>query len=678
MLPGLHLYRFRHAHLQRYARRKRLTAGSITVTVTADDGNGGNVTDDIHYRHQSPEPVAVGTIAAVTLTLGESPETIDVASNFNDPESGVLTYTVSSNALDVAIAGVSGSIVTVTAVGAGSVTITVTARDPAGLSATQSIEVTVRRRPTAIGTIAAVTLTVGDSAVTRDVATNFNDPESGVLTYTVSSDTPSVATVGVSGSIVTVTAVGAGSATITVTAGNPFGLSATQSIAVTVAANQAPTAVGTIVAVTLTVGDSAVTRDVATNFNDPESGVLTYTVSSDTPSVATVGVSGSVVTVTPVGAGSATITVTAHDSVGLIATQDIAVTVLAPGVDLIVSAISVNDDTLTTGDSFTLRATVRNQGTDESSTTTLRYYLSTDSTISTADSEVATDSVSAIAPSATSAESTSLTAPSTPGTSYYGACVDSVSNESGTTNNCSAAVMVTVTAPDLIVSEVSSSVFVSITLGESFTLSATVHNQGNIESSQTTLRYYRSTDSTISTTDSEIATDSVSAIAPSATSAESTSLTEPNTGFYYYGACVDSVSNESDTTNNCSTNNESVSILGSDLMISFISVNDDTLTPTAAFILRATVRNIDFVLSSQTTLRYYRSSDSIISTTDTQVGTDAVSTLRFFSTSAESISLTAPSSPGTYYYGACVDFVSFESERSNNCSTGVPVTVERQ
>ena len=36
--------------------------------------------------------------------------------------------------------------------------------------------------------------------------------------------------------------------------------------------------------------------------------------------------------------------------------------------------------------------------------------------------------------------------------------------------------------------------------------------------------------------------------------------------------------------------------------------------------------------------------------------------------------LTAPSSPGTYYYGACVDAVPNESDTTNNCSS-LPVTV---
>ena len=158
--------------------------------------------------------------------------------------------------------------------------------------------------------------------------------------------------------------------------------------------------------------------------------------------------------------------------------------------------------------------------------------------------------------SASGAESISLTAPSTAGTYYYGACVDSVSGESDTTNNCSGAVTVTVgaaPAPDLVVDmpTVDTS---APAAGARFTLNATVRNQGSGRSDSTTLRYYRSTDSTITTGDTAVDTDSVSGLVASGSGAESISLTAPSTpGTYYYGACVDAVSDESDTTNNCSS-----------------------------------------------------------------------------------------------------------------------------
>ena len=112
--------------------------------------------------------------------------------------------------------------------------------------------------------------------------------------------------------------------------------------------------------------------------------------------------------------------------------------------DLIVVSPSVSDTTLTLGQSITLSATVRNQGSLQSAATTLRYYRSTDATISTNDTPSGMDEINSLSASGTSSESIRLTAPNTAGTYYYGACVESVSGESNTANNCSSGVRVTV------------------------------------------------------------------------------------------------------------------------------------------------------------------------------------------------------------------------------------------
>ena len=114
--------------------------------------------------------------------------------------------------------------------------------------------------------------------------------------------------------------------------------------------------------------------------------------------------------------------------------------------DLVVGSPSVTDSSLDTGDSFTLSATVENAGDGASAATTLRYYRSTDATVTTSDAEVGTDAVGGLSAGASSPESIGLTAPSTAATYYYGACVDSVTGESDTTNNCSGSVQVTVSA----------------------------------------------------------------------------------------------------------------------------------------------------------------------------------------------------------------------------------------
>ena len=342
--------------------------------------------------------------------------------------------------------------------------------------------------------------------------------------------------------------------------------------------------------------------------------------------------------------------------------------------DLIVESPSVSDSSPDAGASFTLSATVRNQGGSRSASTTLRYYLSTDQTITTGDTEVETDYVTRLNSSAISDESARIEAPSSEGTYYYGACVDAVDGESNTGNNCSSAVTVTVLGSDLIVESpaVSDS---SPGPGASFTLSATVRNQGGGAALSTTLRYYLSTDVTINTNDQEVETDYVSSLDPSETSDERAYLDAPSSeGTYYYGACVESVIGESDTNNNCSSA-VTVTVSGSDLIVESPTVSESSPKAGASFRLYATVRNQGGSRSGSTTLRYYLSTDATINTNDQEVDTDYVSRLVPSESSDESAYLRAPSSEGTYYYGACVEAVTGESDTRNNCSSAVTITV---
>ena len=363
----------------------------------------------------------------------------------------------------------------------------------------------------------------------------------------------------------------------------------------------------------------------------------------------------------------------------------VTVTEPEPQPDLVVGSASVDDSNLNTGDSFTLSATVSNAGDEQSAASTLRYYRSTDSTISSSDTSVGTDAVGALAASGTSAESISLTAPSTAGTYYYGACVDTVTDESDTTNNCSSSVTIAVEEesseqPDLRIVGVSTVIPLDgVSPGTLIQFSASVRNYGDANSDATTLRYYRSTDATISVSDTEVGTDEVSALVPSTQVSEGIDLHAPSsTGTYYYGACVDAVTGESDTTNNCSRG-LAVTVAepqtSPDLSVGSPTVSDSGPETGGAFTLSATVSNDGDGAAAATTLRYYRSTDATITTSDTSVGTDAVAGLAALGSSAESISLTAPSTAGTYYYGACVDTVTGESDTTNNCSSSVTVTV---
>ena len=115
--------------------------------------------------------------------------------------------------------------------------------------------------------------------------------------------------------------------------------------------------------------------------------------------------------------------------------------------DLVVDTPTVSDSSPRPGKTIALRATIRNQGTSPSDTVTLRYYRSTDPTITGSDAQEDAESLQGIDESTSTTDEITVIAPLTPGTYYYGACVDTVYRESDTTNNCSIGVAVTVVEP---------------------------------------------------------------------------------------------------------------------------------------------------------------------------------------------------------------------------------------
>ena len=279
-------------------------------------------------------PTAAGALPARRLELHGTLD-VDVSSAFVDPDGDALTYTVSSSAPHVVTVAAAGARVSLTAVGLGTAAIRVTAIDPGGLSVTGSFAATVgpgsNRPPVPVGTLAPVTVGVGEAPVTVEVSGAFRDPDGDRLTYGARSSAPAVAAVAVLGSRVTVTPVAEGTAVVTVTATDVGGsnATATQTFTATVgtSANRPPVRVGALGPVTMGVDEAPLTVEVSGAFRDPDGDALTYGASSSAPGVVTAAVSGSRVTLTPVSTGTARVTVTARDPAGLSATQAIAVTV---------------------------------------------------------------------------------------------------------------------------------------------------------------------------------------------------------------------------------------------------------------------------------------------------------------------------------------------------------------
>ena len=337
-------------------------------------------------------------------------------------------------------------------------------------------------------------------------------------------------------------------------------------------------------------------------------------------------------------------------------------------VDLSVATPTVDKTTVAPGDTFTLSTTVSNVGTGSfTGTTTLRYFQSADTTLDrSSDTPVGTDTIFTLSGSyGTTSESITLTAPSNPGTYYYFAYVQPVAGEGyynynynyynyygNIANNTSSYVTVTVSAPPDLTVSLDRPRQTTFAPGERFTLDATIYNEGTGAAAATQLRVYEDSDDR-SRREQQIDRQSVRAISAGSSSSERIQITAPTDGgAYYYRVSVDTVTGETETGNNDS-NWIGIDVL-EPLVLESLQASKVSLTSGESFTLTATVKNSGDTRSAATTVRYYRSSDNRLSSSDTRLGSSTVSGIAAGGTTQVSTSLKAPQAPGTYYYGACV------------------------
>ncbi len=361
----------------------------------------------------------------------------------------------------------------------------------------------------------------------------------------------------------------------------------------------------------------------------------------------------------------------------------------APLPDLVLEPPEVSDAAPATGGEFTLSVRVRNAGSAPAAETAVRFYQSTDQAITPSDPEVGTDTIATLAASASHVASVDLTAPSLPGTYYYGACVSAADDQSDTANNCSASVRVTVPrppppappqiatrrspGPDLEVEEDESH------LGGSSLMVGYVRNSGDRRSPSTTVRFYRSTDSTITRSGWQVGKLDLNAIEPSQREYVGTNTETPyNPGTYYYSICVDVVAGETDTTNNCRITRQ-ITVPPRpppDVTVSIHSKGPYPASPAIGgrFDLPVIVKNSGRG-AGWVPLRSYRSDSAEFTSPGTEVGVRTIDMPDGIGVSSTGMHLETPSSKGTYYYRVCADAVAEESDTSNNCSSPVKVEV---
>ena len=249
----------------------------------------------------------------------------------------------------------------------------------------------------------------------------------------------------------------------------------------------------------------------------------------------------------------------------------------------------------------------------------------------------------------------------------------------GLTASLSFAVTVT-GSPDLVASVSPDSV--AIAPGGSFEYAVAVRNRGDVAAPATTVRTFASADSVVTTADEMVGEASnVPALGPGESASRTASMTVSSSALLgtvmWVGECVDPVEGEWDTDNNCSAALK-VTVTVTDLVAS-VSPDSVAVAPGGSFEYAVAVRNRSNAAAPATRVRTFVSADSVVTTSDEEVGeasdVPALGPGESASRTA-TFAVSSSASPGTVMWvGECVDPVEGESDVDNNCSAALKVTV---
>jgi len=335
-----------------------ITEGEETVTVTAQDSDGNEVSDSFTVTVTVPAnnpPTVASAIDDATIVNEGGTHRISLSGVFSDADGDDLTVKAASSAESVATVAVSNSSLTVTAKSRGTTNITVTATDGNGGTVSDRFTVKIKSAPRVASPIADISgLEAGDGrAVSLSGVFSDGDGDTVTVTEAASSDSATaVVTAAIDGSTSAITAItviakSEGTATITVTAQDSDGNTVSDAFDVTVNAPDAQQQVNNAPTVSAAIADATIVNETGTHgvallgvFSDADGDALKVTASSSDESVATVAVSAdySTLTVSAKSRGTATITVTAADGYGGTVEDSFTVTVKAAPV--VASAIA--------------------------------------------------------------------------------------------------------------------------------------------------------------------------------------------------------------------------------------------------------------------------------------------------------------------------------------------------
>jgi subtilisin family serine protease/subtilase family serine protease len=319
------------------------------------------------------------------------------------------------------------------------------------------------------------------------------------------------------------------------------------------------------------------------------------------------------------------------------------------------------------GTPITVVATVSNPSATAVPASTLNLYLSVDGVITAADTLLGSVAVLALAGGQQQAVSASFGVPATlaGGNYFIGAVVDpdNLIDEGNEQNNAATGNIIAVSAVAVDLSVAALTGPSTAFTGDPISVSATVSNVGSSQAPASTLALYLSADNLITSTDVPLGTVAIGALAGGASQSVTASLPVPVTlppGSYFIGAIADGANevNETNEGNNTRASAARLTTTTRNINMALSAVTGPGSAKDGATVtFSATAVNQGTVASPASTVRWYLSTDNVITTSDFPVGSVAVAALGAGKSALVSANIPVPSNvpAGTYYVGAIVD-----------------------
>ena len=375
------------------------------------------------------------------------------------------------------------------------------------------------------------------------------------------------------------------------------------------------------------------------------------------------------------------------------------------GPDLVVDYLSASWTSADAGDSKSISTRIKNEGDSSSGSFRWALYLSTDTTITTNDLQLDYWTQSSISAGSTRSSTKTVTIPSsiTGGYYYVGMIVDinsqvSESDENNNDDYDSGRVHV-YELPDLVPRTTSSSCQTPATgtIGDYLDSSISIQYENDVSSShgQSSGTFYwamyLSTDSTITTSDTQVGSDQYSSSLSSGsyrTDSLSSSTRIPssmNAGTYYWGYIldVDSDVDEASESNNARTCDQ-ITLQEDlpDIEATTVSTSTSSAVMGDTITVQYRIDNIGTDYTGSFYWKLYLSTDSTITTSDTFVDEFSVSSISggsYRSGYEYSVAIPTGMNPGYHYLGMIADnrdSVNELDETNNIASSSSRINIE--